>query len=392
MDFAGTYSYLMDTPSGKRKTKVVIRKAPRGYEGELMSSMGGCELLENVRTKGNSITFEAQVGPARQEITISRTDDAVNGSAIIFQNEGANKEATLESLTYTPARRRALILYATMTKNTERIALAMKESFEYYHWECNCFRLKKSNNWAEMQENLYFDDYDVVCLGSPIVAGYPLTIINKLFSLGAGGELENNVQKMVDAGKGFQMNSDTMKGHHPDVLPGEGGPEVPDGPGPINAPGAGEPVWRRRNCAYPGGPVRDNYQPLGIVFTTYSGSFYGSGESKATLAALKLFLETNTVSVVGTFACCGKEFGPAGLEKGEKPRLMGKGELPDPKYYDTEGGKLQGSYFFHSQQWDHPNERDINKAKYLVADLVEDYFLTYDGQRGFVNSEYISIS
>ena len=42
--------------------------------------------------------------------------------------------------------------------------------------------------------------------------------------------------------------------------------------------------------------------------------------------------------------------------------------------------------------WNHPNERDINKAKYLVADLVEDYFLTYDGQRGFVSSEYISMS
>lgn len=43
-------------------------------------------------------------------------------------------------------------------------------------------RLKKSNKWEELQDKLYFDDYDVVCLGSPIVAGYPLTIIDKLFS------------------------------------------------------------------------------------------------------------------------------------------------------------------------------------------------------------------
>jgi hypothetical protein len=40
----------------------------------------------------------------------------------------------------------------------------------------------------------------------------------------------------------------------------------------------------------------------------------------------------------------------------------------------------------------HPNDRDILKAKFLVADLVEDYFLTFDGQRGFVHSEYISMS
>lgn len=49
-------------------------------------------------------------------------------------------------------------------------------------------------------------------------------------------------------------------------------------------------------------------------------------------------------------------------------------------------------YFFHNQMWSHPNDRDLLKAKFLVQDLVEDYFLTFDGQRGFVNSEYISMS
>ena len=196
MNFAGTYTYLMDTPSGKRETKIVLRRTPRAYEGELVSSHGGCELLENIHTKGDSIIFEAQCGPAKQEITLTR-GETLTGTTLVYQDSGENVVTELEGMSYEPARRRALILYATMTKNTERIALAMKESFEYYGWECNCYRLKKSNKWEELQPNLYFDDYDVVCLGSPIVAGYPLTIINKLFSLGAGGELESNVQKMV---------------------------------------------------------------------------------------------------------------------------------------------------------------------------------------------------
>lgn len=390
----------MDTPSGKRETKVVIRKNARAYEGELVSSHGGCELLENIHTKGDSIIFEAQCGPAKQEITIDKAK--MSGSVVIAQSDGNDKTAELEGLTYAEPQRKALILYATMTKNTEKIALAMKESFEYYGWYVNCLRLKKSNKWAELQDGLYFDDYDVVCLGSPIVAGYPLTIVNKLFSLGAGGELESNVQKMVDAGKGFSMNNDTMKGPHPEGQELPGGPGGPGGPGRVReapaeipgAPGAdGGPVWRRRSCSYPGGPVRDNYQPLGIVFTTYGGGFYGSGESKATLSALKLFLELQNVSVVGTFACCGIEFGPAGVAEGDKPRVMGPGEVQDPNYYECKDGKkIQGSYFFHNQMWGHPNERDVNKAKYLVADLVEDYFLTFDGQRGFVSSEYISMS
>ena len=32
------------------------------------------------------------------------------------------------------------------------------------------------------------------------------------------------------------------------------------------------------------------------------------------------------------------------------------------------------------------------RGMYLVMDLVEDYFMTFDGQRGFINSKYISIS
>ena len=150
MNFAGTYTYLMDTPSGKRESKVVIRKGIRAYEGELISSHGGCELLENVHTKGDAIIFEAQAGPARQEITIHLGENP-SGTVLVYQGDGNHKTAELEGLTYAPQKRRALILYATMTKNTERIALAMKESFEYYNWECNCFRLKKSNDWAAMQ-------------------------------------------------------------------------------------------------------------------------------------------------------------------------------------------------------------------------------------------------
>lgn len=369
MNFAGTYTYLMDTPSGKRETKVVIRKNARAYEGELVSSHGGCELLENIHTKGDSIIFEAQCGPAKQEITIDKAK--MSGSVVIAQSDGNDKTAELEGLTYAEPQRKALILYATMTKNTEKIALAMKESFEYYGWYVNCLRLKKSNKWAELQDGLYFDDYDVVCLGSPIVAGYPLTIVNKLFSLGAGGELESNVQKMVDAGKGFSMNNDTMKGPHPEGQELPGGPGGPRRPRRVREAPAEIPAHPVRTAVLCGGgeaapipevPVRDNYQPLGIVFTTYGGGFYGSGESKATLSALKLFLELQNVSVVGTFACCGIEFGPAGVAEGDKPRVMGPGEVQDPNYYECKDGKkIQGSLLLPQPDVGTSNERESTR-------------------------------
>ena len=139
------------------------------------------------------------------------------------------------------------------------------------------------------------------------------------------------------------------------------------------------------------GPSADNHQPLGVVFTSYGGVFYGSNECRTTLAALKQFLEMNNVSVIGQFVCCGKKFGPGVLAEHEKPRMIGPGEMLDSAEYETaDRKKITGSYFYHARRWDHPLDRDIQKAKFLFSDIVEDMFLTYDGKRSQVCSEYIS--
>ena len=94
--------------------------------------------------------------------------------------------------------RRALILYATMTKNTEKVATWFNETFNEYGWETNLIRIMPNTNWAELQDKLYFDDYDLVCLGSPIVGGSVLQPIIKALSFGGGGALEKDVQKKLD--------------------------------------------------------------------------------------------------------------------------------------------------------------------------------------------------
>ena len=285
--------------------------------------------------------------------------------------------------------RRALILYATMTKNTEKIAKAFEKAFRHYNWDVTLFKMTmKPADWEGMQEKLYFDDYDVVCLGSPIVAGYPLTVVNKVFSLGAGGALEKEIQANIDKGETTfdeKMEEKSMK----DKSAMAQGPKSGQPPKPLI--GA---RWRREMPLYRGIASQHPYRPKGIVFTTYGGGFYGSDEAIPTLESLKMFLQMNGCDNVGTFACCGKEFGPAGLEKGQKPMVMpGQAELPDPKMYtDEEGEELQGSYFFHYAGWEHPSDRDVMKAYAMVCDLVEDYFLSYHGDVWDSKSQYISIS
>ena len=385
MKFAGTYKFKFLLPEGGQQAVVNVRANDRAYEGEVICGRN-FQILENVVVRKDTISFDATIGQDVHTFSITLKDGtAVDGKDIILST---GKAQALTDLVFEKKKFRALILYCTMTKNTEKIARAMKESFEEYKWDVTFYRMTmRPKDWEGMQDKLYFDDYDVVALGSPIVAGYPLTVVNKVFSAGAGGDLERVVTKQVEAGGGFQANKDTIK-----PPPGEGGPGQggPGGPPPKPVIGVD---WRRKHCAYPGGPSQFNYRPLGIVFTTYGGGFYGSGECKATLAALKLFLELQNVQVIGQFACVGKEFGPAGLEEGEKPMLIDGGEMPDPAVYEkADGTKITASYFFHGEPWNHPNDKDVMKAKILISDLVEDMFQTYDGRRAQVNSEYISIS
>ena len=104
-------------------------------------------------------------------------------------------------------KRRVLIMYATMTSNTEKVASWFAETFDEYNWDVKMVRIKGSASLAEERKNLYFNDYDVICLGSPIVGGSPLQPIIKAFSLGGGGNLEMDAMKQLEKPEG-KMNID----------------------------------------------------------------------------------------------------------------------------------------------------------------------------------------
>lgn len=271
--------------------------------------------------------------------------------------------------------RRALILYATMTKNTEKVATWFKETFEHYGWDVTFCRLLNKMNWSEWQEKLYFDDYDAILLGSPIVGGAPIQPVIKAMSFGAGGSLEKEVQGKLDAKNGDAAAPAYMPDH----------------------------VWRREQAPYPGILRAEDSRPLGIVFSTYGGGFYGSSEAQATLETLKLYLQSSSVKVVGKFCCGGKETGPAGYPMGEKPA---KYFIPGPKGKDApkadvcdavgyrmgDGSVVPGSYFFHYGNESKPGPREEAKARAFAADFIEDYFMTYNGEVNCTMSELISMS
>lgn len=273
--------------------------------------------------------------------------------------------------------RRVLILYGTMTGNTEKVANWFRETFEHYGWYVKAVRIMPRTDWESMQEELYFEDYDMVCLGSPIVGGGPIKPVVRVMSLGGDGGLEKEVQAGLDQGKGDQAPPPTGK------LPG--------------------PVWRRTRRPSPGMACRGGHRPLGVVFTTYGGGFYGSTECMATLEALKLYLTVNDVDVIGKFSCAGRETGPAGYPLGVKPKAdfrpgargddLPDADVCDPVMYTMgDGTRVPGSYFFHYNCHGKPGPREEARARAFIADIAEDYFMTYDGQVNPPLSEILSIS
>ena len=142
--------------------------------------------------------------------------------------------------------RRALILYATMTRNTEKVATWFQETFEQYGWETFLVRIAGNTDWAGLQDRLYFDDYDLICLGSPIVGGAPVQPVIKALSFGAGGALEKSVQDNLDANK-------------------------KDAAAPAAKPGGA--VWRKTRAPSPGCPTTRVPVPMALCLPPTVGGF-----------------------------------------------------------------------------------------------------------------------
>ena len=412
MSYTGKYTFTFERDGAKASRTLLLRNYYDGtWHGTLLDEQGKSVIVSKLTAEDSLISFTAKESGQELEAALKTDGKTVSGTVSYGLPKEDKAKATVTGTVreITPAddhaekiqmKKKALILYASITGNTEKIAKAFQRSFEHYGFTVDM--CKVTNKTEYVPKN--YQDYDVVCLGSLIIAGSPTSAVIKRFSLGGGSDLESNVTKNAEAGLDFNAGGGGLKGPGPNGPmpggPGGGMPPMggPGGPGggmpPLGGDGLNGPAGAGGTLSYAGGPAPHGiYQPLGIVFTTYGGGFYGSNEALATLETLKLYLETSSVKVIGKFACCGREFGPAGLADGVKPNIMGGGEIDDPVYYkDADGNYHAGSYFFHTHMNSKPCARDIQKAEALVADLVEDYFYSHDGIRKDVASQYISIS
>lgn len=151
--------------------------------------------------------------------------------------------------------KKALVMYASITGNTEKIGFAFKEALEEMGWSVDTCKLTNKTNFND--DPIFLDEYDLFFLGSPIMAGLPSTLLGKNLGL---------TQSIPP-----RMYSDRI------IMPGLKRPET------------------------------DDYTPYAVVYATYGGASTGPKECLATLEIEKLYLDNLYMQTIGQFACLGTE-------------------------------------------------------------------------------------
>lgn len=272
--------------------------------------------------------------------------------------------------------KRSLIVYASVTGNTEKVAKRFKQVFEkkgapWGEWECDMYKVHKKS--YQEAAPYHIDDYDFICVGAPIWAGIPPLY---LFDDHHGA-----------------LTSVIM----PPMKPGEGPPKLPEGWGPKK----------------------------GIVFVTYGGQGQGPIESVAALDCLELRLNFVRVKCVGKFACCGGMWDEPPVDRiaarfdwmvgdatvaidqykknpnhpdfvnltDEDRRLfeMAVKETQEFKTGMRDARKRGiGIRSWHYDYEHRPTERDLLKAEIFLSEILEDYY--WGGVEMYPYSQYVCIA
>ncbi len=247
---------------------------------------------------------------------------------------------------------KALILYASMTGNTELVAKQFQSTIEHYGWSVTAVKLEPDTDLVGSQ--IFLDNYDLLLLGSPVISSAPSELVSKHLGL-----VEQDPPRLYT-----------------------------------------NPLF------YPGSPFRPEDTPLGVVFATYSGETFGPHEALATLDIQQIYLEYLYIDVIGRFACPGKKLAKDLLEilaQELGTDLQTASNLVSHYRQDPHAPQLQccsedalalmhqllyqqharpqhtpGFISPGSWHWDldtRPNARDLQKADIFLQEVLEGYFM-----------------
>jgi hypothetical protein len=269
-------------------------------------------------------------------------------------------------------KRKALIVYASVTGNTEKVAMRFKQVFEKFGWQCDTLKATKKTDIRHPPYKV--SDYDMLCVGGPIWSG---------------------------------IVPEYLYDDHRGIL---GYMLMPPPPSPGEAPR--EPVEMPAfNTGW--GPKK------GIAFVTYGGQGQGPIESLAALSCLELRLELASIKCVGKFACCGAQWDEPAVDpiaarfnstvgdavstiarykenpeaaefeklSAEDRKLFDRAVALSSEMKEDMGGGRRAWHWDFARR---PHERDLLKAEIFLSEILEDYY--GGGIEMYPYSQYLCIA
>jgi flavodoxin len=250
--------------------------------------------------------------------------------------------------------RKALIVYASVTGNTEKVAVRFKQVIEktgrpWGDWECDTYKVTKRSD--RKNPPYYAEDYDLFLVGAPIWSGIPPLYL-----------YDDHLGSLI---------------------------------GILSPKGQNNP---RRSVGWK--PQK------GIVFLTYGGTGQGPLETTSAFGVLEREgMERWGIKCVGKFACCGGHWdepaadhvaakfdwmvgdaaeaiarykenpnNPEFAKLTEEERKLFSQAATDAKEFKTGGERGPATRAWHWDFKNRPNERDLLKAEIFLEEVLEDYY------------------
>jgi len=227
--------------------------------------------------------------------------------------------------------KKSLILYSSLSGNTEKVALRFKKVFVDQGWECDTFKIDKNTDYREPPFNI--EDYDFLCAGSYVLLELPAEeIVNFMCKNPLSGHCGQPTRE--------ELARQRLLRNNPNYLP------------PAEKP-------KREIKTHNIGKIKLG-EKKGIVFATYGGMHLGPKEAAPALALLQSEVEHLGFECIGQFSCPGTMRG-----HGPAPEDAKRNPPPQP-----EAGQKPNTY--HKDMSHRPNERDLLRAEFFLEDKLEE--------------------
>jgi flavodoxin len=204
--------------------------------------------------------------------------------------------------------KRSLIMYASRTNNTTKVAERFKSTLEKNGWQCDIHKIEQNSDPMAFPYNI--KDYDLVCAGSGIRMHSPYAELLHVIRAPIYGFDPRIMLKMTE---GIPLTDEDNK--------------------KMKAAGGGAP---NHSKIVLGPGARKT-----LAFATYGGYEFGPGEAQPALDWINLEMAHLHVEIVGKFCCPGKF-------------------LPT----DNPAG-------YHNDLTTRPNEKDLLRAELFIEQVLE---------------------